>query len=61
MLSALFISVKAMIRFLRIGAGRKHDNRIKEAILTKNVMLPPLSLYGKNHKPDVDIEMGPKP
>ena len=23
-------------------------------------MLPPLSLYGKDHKPDIDIEKGPK-
>ena len=37
--------VKAMLRFLRVGAGRKHNDRIKEAILTENVMLPSLSHY----------------
>ena len=36
---------KAMLRFLRVGAGRKHNDRIKEAILTENVMLPSLSHY----------------
>ena len=50
---------KAMIRFLEVGGGRKHDDRIKEAMLTENVMLPPLSLYGKDHKPNADIEKGP--
>ena len=50
---------KAMLRFLRVGSGRKHDDRIKEAMLTENVMLPPLSLYGKDHKPDIDIDKGP--
>ena len=28
----------------------KHDDRIKEAMLAENVTLPPLSLYGKDHK-----------
>ena len=51
---------KAMIRFLEVGKGRKHDDRIKEAMLTENVMLPPLSLYGKDHKPDTDAVKGPK-
>ena len=51
---------KGMLRFLRVGAGKKHDDRIKEAILTENVMLPLLSLYGKDHKPDINIELGPK-
>ena len=51
---------KAMLRFLRVGSGRKHDDRIKEAILTENVMLPALSLYGKDHKPNIDVEKGPK-
>ena len=51
---------KAMIRFLKVGKGRKHDDRIKEAMLTENVMFPPLSLYGKDHKPDMDAEKGPK-
>ena len=52
---------KAMIRFLEVGGGRKHDDRIKEAMLTENVMLPPLSLYGKDHKinADADAEKGP--
>ena len=50
---------KAMIRFLEVGGGRKHDDRIKEAMLTENVMLPPLSLYGKDHKPNTDPEKGP--
>ena len=50
---------KAMIRFLKVGDGRKHDDRIKEAMLTENVMLPPLSLYGKDHKPNADPEKGP--
>ena len=50
---------KAMIRFLDVGGARKHDDRIKEAMLTENVMLPPLSLYGKDHKPNVDVEKGP--
>ena len=50
---------KAMIRFLEVGGARKHDDRIKEAMLTENVMLPPLSLYGKDHKPVVDAEKGP--
>ena len=36
---------KAMLHFLRVGAGRKHDDRIKEAMLTENVMLPSLSHY----------------
>ena len=49
-----------MFRFQRVGSGRKHDNHIKEAIMTENVMLPPLSLYGKDHKPNIDVEMGPK-
>ena len=52
---------KAMIRFLRVGSGRKHDDMIKEAILTANVMLPPLSLYGKDHKPDTYVGKGPSP
>ena len=50
---------KAMIRFLDVGGGRKHDDRIKEAMLTENVMLPPLSLYGKDHKPNTDGVQGP--
>ena len=50
---------KAVIRFLAVGGGRKQDDRIKEAMLTENVMLPPLSLYGKDHKPNLDIEKGP--
>ena len=50
---------KAMIRFLKVGDGRKHDDRIKEAMLTENVMLPPLSLYGKDHKPNADVVKGP--
>ena len=33
---------KAMIRFLEVGKGRKQDDRIKEAMLPENVMLPPL-------------------
>ena len=45
---------KAMLRFLRAGCGRKTDDRLKESMLTENVMLPPLSLYGKDHKPDID-------
>ena len=48
-----------MARFLEVGKGRKHDDRIKEAMLTENVMLPPLSLYGKDHKPIVDAVKGP--
>ena len=28
-------------------------------MLTENVMLPPLSLYGKDHKPNADVEKGP--
>ena len=51
---------KAMIRFLGVGGARKADDRIKEAMLTENVMLPPLSLYGKDHKPEIDPVQGPK-
>ena len=50
---------KAMITFLEVGGGRKHDDRIKEAILTENMMLPPLSLFGKDHKPNANVEKGP--
>ena len=49
-----------MIRFLRVGSARNTDDRIKEAMLTENVMLPPLSLYGKDHKPEIDPVKGPK-
>ena len=42
------------------GTTVENDDRIKEAMLTENVMLPPLSLYGKDHKPDNDAVKGPK-
>ena len=51
---------KAMLRFLEVGRARKPDDRIKEAMLTENAMLPPLSLYGKDHKPNIDPVQGPK-
>ena len=49
-----------MLRFLEVGEGRKHDNRIKESILTENSMLPPLLLSGKDHKPNIVEEIGPR-
>ena len=50
---------REILILLKVGDGRKHDDRIKEAMLTENVMLPPLSLYGKDHKPNADPEKGP--
>ena len=51
---------KAMVRFLRVGAANPADERITEAVTTSNTMLPPLSLFGKDHKPSVDPARGPK-
>ena len=49
-----------MLRFLEVGEGRKHDDRIKEAIFTENTILPPLLLSGKDHKPSISKELGPE-
>ena len=52
-----------MNRFLRVGKANPHDDRIVEAITTKNTTLPALSLFGKDHKVMTEEEKktkGPK-
>ena len=47
---------RAMTRFLRVGKARRADRRIIEVMMTTNITLPVVSLYGKDHKEISDEE-----